>query len=953
MFRVIQSCNECVDLAVPDPRLIPVIPPNSAPVEFTDPASLFPQVEPLLSHVLPLRNLHWKSDARPLRSIDTLPLNLVAVSDVDGQRTTGAGAGTDVETTLEKSAGSASGIKDTSAAAAGAVGAAKPDESTTPAPPVPPPVRRRHQIPGLRHTPFVRVLLLRCDDNETYKATARRQVREWVKSLATAAGAGAGSGGGSSEGASGGGSGGGSGSDSHDAFDWLVIHVLPPGVEDVGNPASKAWGVRGTTVLEKLRADFNGSGKGVVDRVVQIKIPDGKSGERARETSDGVDDLIKKLKRAILSSFTLRVSQYEEDIREKDSQRNLPGWNFCTFFILKEGLTRGFEHIGLFDDALVGYDELAVGLDAAILEQLVGGNQHGVTFLEYTNELTNRAMSALDVVAQGKSEDHAELDRKEILGSIPQSLSLTHKQFPLDTSKKPYRDMILANNISIFDFRVYIFARQMTLLLKAAQHVRDSLTMLAEVCERACEFISIASRTLRNDLHTGLQQRQHTHSQANVEVIINNMVASWTYAALFQVLDQTATDALDVSNNALSPRNDKLAAAALAVFVADSRPGVPRRSSSLVSNTAPSTNSSANSVSTRMDMTPVVSSDRRQSAGGAGLRQDMARTGSVELASARGDLLLFARRTLENVVRPLGWARGWKELSLLYDESNFSPVGIGMKDVSLHDIEKPVQDQAALTAGLDTLALVGATQSIDYYCRLFEHLTDEIFRHYFAANRTRSAEMVMADIGVAKYRAGYYQSASKYFQHLATFYAKMRWDSLEGAMLELHGVCLKKLGLEEEYMNVLLRVLSKYSGVAHSGQRLRSTWNKRMSSAAPSSFTSTVDGIITKYLADLLKLSYGLSKELTVPLRGFFGGLSIDPIVMHFYRQKHDGMRLQISLRFLFGESVTLNSIRILLENPNVHGGELWFETPDEVLVKSNPTRIQLESRVSILLFTL
>ena len=88
----------------------------------------------------------------------------------------------------------------------------------------------------------------------------------------------------------------------------------------------------------------------------------------------------------ILSSFDLRVREYEEHIREKESQRGLPGWNFNTYFNLKEGLARGFENVGLFDDALAVYDELSAGLEIIVHEQLEGTSSgHGGRFLRYSD----------------------------------------------------------------------------------------------------------------------------------------------------------------------------------------------------------------------------------------------------------------------------------------------------------------------------------------------------------------------------------------------------------------------------------------------------------------------------------------------------------------------------------------------------------------------------------------
>jgi hypothetical protein len=116
-----------------------------------------------------------------------------------------------------------------------------------------------------------------------------------------------------------------------------------------------------------------------------------------------------------------------------------------------------------------------------------------------------------------------------------------HDEKPIDAKKKDYRGLILANNISIFEFRVYIFARQMSILLRMGnsqsaradlanklqprpnasvnqKSVDDShlgtsshggipdsedLLSLAELCTRALNFITFAGRLLRGDLVNG------------------------------------------------------------------------------------------------------------------------------------------------------------------------------------------------------------------------------------------------------------------------------------------------------------------------------------------------------------------------------------------------------------------------------------------------------------------
>lgn len=42
-----------------------------------------------------------------------------------------------------------------------------------------------------------------------------------------------------------------------------------------------------------------------------------------------------KVKDSLMTAFDAAVSQREEEVRRSESQQSMPGWNFCTFFILK------------------------------------------------------------------------------------------------------------------------------------------------------------------------------------------------------------------------------------------------------------------------------------------------------------------------------------------------------------------------------------------------------------------------------------------------------------------------------------------------------------------------------------------------------------------------------------------------------------------------------------------
>lgn len=469
---------------------------------------------------LPLRNLHWKAPTRPLRSIDSLHVDLVPSKE-------------SVQTPEPSNTGLAppTGTPGAATRTTDEIFRAPTKEK-----------QRRHQIPGLRQTPYLKVYLLRCDDSDTYKSTARKQIRDWVKEHTPP-----------SQSSSS------SAQENHDAYEWMIIHVVVPETPAASQPRGSSstttgekektgtasrWARGTTTLLEKLRADFNISSKTAPDRVAQIRLQKEKVpphllpaaapvtspavAESPQEQDRAWSDVIAKFKTLILLSFDLRVSQYEEDIRKNDSQRSFPGWNFNTFFMLKEGLARGFESVGLVEDALLGYDELSVGLDTVIREQANDSSQGGV-ILTHSEDIHAKAV---EILQQSSADGDAAQDSQPGL----------HDEQPMNAQKKDYRALILANNISIFDFRSYVFARQMSLLLRLGnshsarsdlaaklqprsnaglqqRSVDDSnigmrsgeqtannsedLFSLSELCSRALNFITFAARLLRDDLVNG------------------------------------------------------------------------------------------------------------------------------------------------------------------------------------------------------------------------------------------------------------------------------------------------------------------------------------------------------------------------------------------------------------------------------------------------------------------
>ena len=67
----------------------------------------------------------------------------------------------------------------------------------------------------------------------------------------------------------------------------------------------------------------------IVCRCVQLAWP------VAKDNPAAWAELLSKVKDGLLFAFDTAESQRDEEVKRSESQRSMPGWNFCTFFILK------------------------------------------------------------------------------------------------------------------------------------------------------------------------------------------------------------------------------------------------------------------------------------------------------------------------------------------------------------------------------------------------------------------------------------------------------------------------------------------------------------------------------------------------------------------------------------------------------------------------------------------
>ncbi|KAJ9133253.1 Trafficking protein particle complex subunit 10 [Pleurostoma richardsiae] len=973
-------------------------------VEYYDPHDVYKLLAPGFIPRLPLRNLHWQSHAGPLRSIETLHVELVAAgsqpptaslaSPITSPRNqplsrSDSTAARDDGFTTQSIGGHAGSMENIDAAVS-------PASTSRPT--------RRHQIPGLRRTPYLKILLVRCDDNDTYKSTVRSEIREWIKEHTPPAQA-------SRKDRS--------SAENHDAFEWLIVHVVIPNTVAATQPRASGSGASGikavdsstdslpttkssasrwrggsSTLLEKLRADFNGTSKSTVDRIAQIRIgindvpydilpkvvpaiPTGYS-ETEVEAEAAWVDLIAKFQGLILSSFDMRVTQYEEDIKEKDAQRALPGWNFCTFFILKEGLARGFESVGLVEDALVGYDELSVGLDTVIQEQALAGDPeaHGGALLSFTEELKKSAQKALSTVSTGTMEFEEDGEPVDLQSGDTASKDV-FDDIPISASRKPYRDLILANNVSVFDFRCYIFARQIALLLRLGnawssreellaklKEQQDSvlhgvaprapppkhtdepenLSMLAEICRRTLEFVPVVSQVIRKDiisaftdLKTGDGQetsnpQSHPSLDPVLSEIVDNIVASFAFSIAQQILAQTSSKSLPIPPSIIPSADGQ-----------EQKASIPEPKTIM----HPARSSSMRVGPTDRPGPPkspgiFPGPGRRASASDTdAAHHQFLKAGLEELAARRAELYTVSRNILEELGKKRGWSDGWSSAPVI-DQTGVDE----MEEVSL---DSTSQKQPASHAphhtleGLDSRLLRTALDNKEDFYRLYETLTDKALRHFTVANHIHSVKASMTDMAVLKYHLQDYAAAADCFLQTTPFFGESGWSLLELSMLVMYSRCLRELQRQQEYIRVVLKLLSKAAEAEK--ERLGRQGLLRIGSTVQK---ETLDlGAIRGFLTDLLAASKSAPSEVRVVLESFFTEIEIDGPPT--YDDGQDSYSLTLKLRSLLPDDLPMDKATLRLFSPAISGAkEIWLTSGEAVVLKPGKNKIRLHSRLLV-----
>jgi trafficking protein particle complex subunit 10 len=854
---------------------VPLSANSKAIVQCTDPDNLYERLEPRLAARSPLRNLHWKAPNRPLRSIPSLNIAL---------------------TREDKSTGAQSSV-------------------------------RRHQIPGLRETPYVKVYLVRCDDKETYKEKVKKEVRQWVKTQTSS---------GDSKSST-------KSQEGHDASEWLVLHVVLPNTPAASQPKSSKhisleatestdsvnskskWpGKSSSTIYDKLRADFSSSKSGI-GRVAQVRLlePGDKSTALTpAEVEEQWHDLVDSLKSCILRSFDARVAQYESDIRERDSQRHLPGWNFCTFFVLKEGLAKGFENLGLLEDGLAVYDELSLGLDALVKDQSrAEENDDSGALLTFSKDTKTLLRAALD------SDGHrSRTTTSDNPFDIKDILTADRAHFPFDVDGKDYRHLILTNDVSALDLRIYLFTREIEILNRQA--VSDSSKahpskhtanpgILASLIERSTQFISLAGRSLHTELyhawggHEGLSGNELAH-QRNV---IGNIVSTWQWRAVMQILSQT----LPTLGLLAEHHTETLSLDALEL--SEEHDSDYEQSYDLDAGTR------------RMSLQPGLRSSSRERSQERNKRNSVMPNGSVsrhsmmsqpsyrQLALWVSKLILTARHIIESLETSKAFFTSLKRSAFEVAEAGQAPAvpnGVTSAGDEEHDSSK-----SEPLAGLDSITLRDAASSRQHLIALYTLLSVLAFRALHGTNNRATSRQILANLAEMEIFQGRNNLAARYLKSLLSPLPRFSYNPSEGHLLRMYAACLKTLDRPSEYTKCLISCLHHTRQLPHASQQTDQSY------------------------IDSLFQTLSTTPPMTLPASSLFHVSAVSRTISPL--SDKDGFSVSVHLSCISGTTTPLiQTIKMrLVSTENADPRFIVLASREEVSVSGAGTTVSLESSVS------
>ncbi|KJE94103.1 hypothetical protein CAOG_08823 [Capsaspora owczarzaki ATCC 30864] len=254
--------------------------------------------------------------------------------------------------------------------------------------------------------------------------------------------------------------------------EWLIIYATMPTSATATKPKLQLSKLQLRNVYDRIKSDFDEKN----NRCIQFRGTEGEA-----KLAESWDELFGKVQNCLMKAFDRRVVNLEDNLRKALATRHMPGWNYCAFFIMKESLAFVFDTMTLAEEALFQYLELDVLFaESVALER--SRNNGTISWMEHFG-------------GDQPNDDSASI---------------------FDPYRKPYRDLIQQNAVTMFDFRVYLFAKIASFLRRLERSL--------EVTRRAYGFITELAYTM--SLHSHLSSA---------------WISSWVFSSCLETLSSEST----------------------------------------------------------------------------------------------------------------------------------------------------------------------------------------------------------------------------------------------------------------------------------------------------------------------------------------------------------------------------------------------------------------------------
>lgn len=313
----------------------------------------------------------------------------------------------------------------------------------------------------LRDIPVLHTFWIECPDLDTFKASVKDEILQWITLLRKC---------GVSQ-------------------DWMVTIVEPADVRKTSKLLAR------TSVLDKLKQEVGGRQP---DRCCSLIDPT-KNDSRAAESWQ---TLLHKVRVLALQGYNRVLGKFEENMRSERERRNDPSWNFCDYFLLQEELAFTYEMLGVYDEALVQYDEL----DAL-----------------FTQFILNSNVTASPMWLQRLAESCSNWSGLSLNPAVNHVL----------------RNVIVGKNPSLLDLRNYLFSRQCAMILKVhnpLEMAKRSLSFLhnsvqeINILELSFPKGSIACWVFLSCLEILLTYEKYSDSSNRIQLYCLHTASLWEYA---------------------------------------------------------------------------------------------------------------------------------------------------------------------------------------------------------------------------------------------------------------------------------------------------------------------------------------------------------------------------------------------------------------------------------------